>query len=459
VTFAQEKYKETFNASDDMMVSLNTSYTNIVFETWNKDKVEVEAYVEDEDLSEEERKRIFDTWDFGVMGNSSQVVITSNTDSQWDGMDEYATRSLLPQMDYLAPIMNEMLIPMMADFSLPTLPKKTEEKIGNVDFDYEAFKKDEKGYLKKFEAQMQEKFGNDFQKDMNQWGEDFAKQWEAKFNSSLKPTMQAKFQIWGKTYGNEMEAWGKSFENDMQKWAEQLGSQFGQGSFNFSQRVIINPNGTKTYIFNSLKSSRPNSGKANKFIIVRMPKGSKTELNVRHGEIKMADVTNIKATLKYSPFMADSVDGQETNISAAYAPVIVNNWKYGTLYVKFVDDVTLANVESINLKANSSDVKIGSLEKEAILSGSFGALQIDNVSKDFKTLDIYLENTDALIKIPNSAFSFKFNGKLSTLQIPKELNATQSKNYDRVTVKGFNKNEIGKGFLTINAGYSNVKLQ
>ena len=40
-----------------------------------------------------------------------------------------------------------------------------------------------------------------------------------------------------------------------------------------------------------MKSS---STKAKKKIIIRMPKGTKTDINVRHGEVKMADVYNIK---------------------------------------------------------------------------------------------------------------------------------------------------------------------
>ena len=39
--FSQEKFVESYNAGDDMLVTLKTSYTNVIFETWNKDKVEV----------------------------------------------------------------------------------------------------------------------------------------------------------------------------------------------------------------------------------------------------------------------------------------------------------------------------------------------------------------------------------------------------------------------------------
>lgn len=452
--FAQEKYSESFKASDDMVVTVNTSHTNVIFETWNKDKVEVEAYVEDENLSEEEKKKIFDSWNFSVMGNSNQVIISSNSGNAWRGMDDMAHQSVMPQMDFLGPLMNEMLLPMISEMNIPAL-----EHIGQIQFDYEAFEKDEEAYLKKFEAQMDEKFGKDFEKDMEAWGENFAKQWEQKFENELGPEMEKRMEAWGETFGKNMEAWGETIGKDMEKWAEQFEQQMEEGNGTFTKKVITTPNGSKTYLFKGNNAKPSKNTKANKYIIIKMPKNSKTEINVRHGEIKMADVTNVKATLNYSPFTANSIDGRETSINASYSPVIINNWKYGTLVVQFVQNCTLANVESINLQANSSDVAIGNIEKEAILSGSFGALQIDKVSTNFDTLNIFLENTDATVKLPATAFSFQFNGKKSTLQYPKSLQATQSKNYDRVLVRGFNTNKNSGNSLTINATYSNIKLQ
>ena len=51
-----------------------------------------------------------------------------------------------------------------------------------------------------------------------------------------------------------------------------------------------------------------------------MPKNTKTDINVRYGEIKMADAFNVKATLNHTPFTADRIDGVQTLINASYAP-------------------------------------------------------------------------------------------------------------------------------------------
>ena len=54
IVVAQNRHVESFNVGSDVLVSVNTSHTDVVFETWNKDRVEVEAYIEGDKLSEKE---------------------------------------------------------------------------------------------------------------------------------------------------------------------------------------------------------------------------------------------------------------------------------------------------------------------------------------------------------------------------------------------------------------------
>ena len=96
--------------------------------------------------------------------------------------------------------------------------------------------------------------------------------------------------------------------------------------------------------------------------------------------------------------------------------------------------------------------------KNALLSGSFGNLYIYNVATNFESIDIVLDNTDATIKIPDSAFSFYFDGKKSTLKYPKSLELNHTKKDKNVLVQGFNKSKNPNRMFTINANYSNVSL-
>jgi hypothetical protein len=241
----------------------------------------------------------------------------------------------------------------------------------------------------------------------------------------------------------------------MEEWAK----QFEEGGGNWSKQIMTDPHGNKSIIIQGDSKGEFKRVKATKTLRIKMPKGAKTEINVRHGEIKMADAYNVKATLNYSPFTANSIDGGNTLINAAYAPVKVNNWNNGTLLVKYIDDCQLNKVNRIELESNSSNVTINLVNNVAFLSGSFGDIKIKDVSDGFNSIRLDLDNTDAFIVIPNTAFTFDFNGKKSTLLYPRSLELNQQKQNGRVLVNGFNRSRNSNRSFTINAAYSNIKLQ
>ena len=190
-----------------------------------------------------------------------------------------------------------------------------------------------------------------------------------------------------------------------------------------------------------------------------MPKGTRTDINVRHGEVKMADATNLRATLNYSTLTANSIDGGSTLINASYAPVYVNNWKEGSLKINYVEDCKLNTVETINLDAVSSDVNIVNMAKGGRLSGSFGNLFIKNIASGFGQLDIRLENTDATLKLPNSAFVLDYDGKRSRVVYPESLKVNKTSRGDRTLIEGYNGSSSASSKLSITAMYSKVSMQ
>lgn len=446
--YSQKNYIESFNVADDVEVSINTSFTNVVFETWNKNKVEVEAYIDGEKLSEKDKQDLMKNWDLDITGNSKKVSITSNASNQSFVMND------MPQLEFIGPMMENMVMPMIQNIQVPPLPEGLLEDLGNIQFDYEECQKDEEAYMKKFNAQIEKKFGKDFEKKMEAWGKSFEASWDEKKGDSISEAYGKTMEAWGENFGKQMEAWGEAYGKKMEAWAEQLEKEGG----NYTKTVTKSKNGTSTVIQGS-RSNNINNGNAKKTIIIRLPKNAKTNVNIRHGDLKMADANNIRANLDYTSFTANSVDGGQTLINASYAPVIVNSWKQGVLNVKYVDNCRIENVQNVNLQANSSDVRIGNITNQAFLSGSFGDLSIAKISDGFETIDIRLENTDAKVKVPVGAFSFYFNGKKSTLKYPKSLQLKESKSADRVLVKGYNQNNTSNKTITINSSYSNVSLQ
>lgn len=452
VGYSQKNYVESFNVADDVEVTVNTSYTNIIFETWNKNKVEVEAYIEGEKLSEKEKQDAMKNWDLNISGNSKNVNISSNAGNQSFAMGN------MPEMDFIGPMMENMVMPLIQNIQVPPLPPDLLENLGNIQFDYNAYQKDEEGYMKKFEAQMDKKFGKDFQKKMEDWGKSFEHSFNDEKADSIGEAYGKKMEAWGEAYGKRMEAWGEEYGKKMEAWASQIEKNYESEGNNYSKTVTKSPNGT-SIIIQGNRSTNVNNGNAKKTIIIRLPKNAKTNVNIRHGNLKMADANNLKANLDYTPFKANSIDGGQTLISASYAPVVINTWKQGVLNVKYVDNCAIETVQNINLQANSSDVRIGNITNQAFLSGSFGDLEINNIADGFETLDIRLENTDAKVRMPVGAFSFYFNGRKSTLKYPKSLQLKESKNADRVLVKGFNQNNSSNKTITINSTFSNVSLQ
>ncbi|MAL58837.1 MAG: hypothetical protein CMC14_02195 [Flavobacteriaceae bacterium] len=510
IVSAQNKYKESFKASNDMVVEVNTSYTNVIFETWNKDFVEVEAFVDNKELSEKERKEIFDNWKFDVLGNSKKVVITSNPSHYGEGIGLFGGADALKSLKALKslekmPVLEEM--PNFAfdfNFDIPEVPELKEFPVwpfngdrpnlknGNeynyfhdrngktTTFDRGEYKKNKQAYVDKLNKKHNsnasvkdvdnwldrvDAWSKDIEDVMEDWGENFGKKFETQFGPEFEKKMERWGEEFGEKFGKDMEKWGEEFGKDMEKWGEEFGKnmeewakQFEENGGNYSSKIFIDEDGNKNFLFEGSKGLHF-SGKANKTIIVRMPKGTKTNVNVRHGELKMANAYNMKATLNYSPLTANSIDGGQTLINASYAPVQVNSWVNGSLKVNYVEDCRLNTVSEINLQSNSSDVSINELLKSGVLSGSFGNLYVLKVAPTFTSVDITLENTDAALKLPNTAFDFYYNGKKSQLQHPKFLQLTETKNFDRKLLKGFNKANASGKTITINANYSNLKVQ
>ncbi|MDX1462731.1 MAG: hypothetical protein R3359_06710, partial [Marinirhabdus sp.] len=327
--------------------------------------------------------------------------------------------------------------------------KQTDRWLDDLDAWSEKLEKSMEKWGEKFGKSFEQNFGPDFEKRMEEWGENFGKSFEENFG----PEFEKRMQEWGENFGKKMEAWGAQFEKDAEKWAEKYDGDY-------TKEEIVDENGNRTTIIRSGTNAKKSTNKkAKKTIIIRMPKNTKTDINVRHGEIKMADVTNVRATLNYAALTANSIDGGKTLINASYAPIEVNYWGNGVLAVQYVDSCTLNSVDTINLSSNSSNVVINELKKDAYIKGFIGSLFINKIGSNFSSIDIVLDDTNASLVLPSSEYTFYFNGRKSTLQYPKSLQASHRKEYGRVLVNGFNKNRNAQRSLTVNANYSNVKIK
>ncbi len=443
-SFAQTRMNKTFKTSPEVNIELDSRHTNIIIENWDRNEVQLEAYLEGDTGDNVNTEKLLRSWKLDASASRDKIKIISgsagnmNMDMDIDMAALEGSLSELP--DLLGPLMENLVGPILNNIAENPLPPGFAEDMKGMRFDYDAYKKDGDKYMKKWEAEFEKKFGKKYEAKMEKWAEKMAKNSE-----EYEKKYEAKMEAWSKDFEKDMEAWGEEFGKKMEAWGEQFGKQFEAQMENRGGRAFIMEDGK--------------SVKSKKTIKLKIPRDAKLELNVRHGELKLgSNIKNLKADLSHSRLSANHISGKNTNITAAYSPVKVGLWEYGVLSTQFVKNCNLDKVISIKLDSNSSDVVINELRETGVLSGSFGKLEIRNLGSGFETLNISLENSDLELNIPDTAFNFSFNGMQSSIKHPSRLKLKSSKSYDNEILNGYNRSREGNSNITIKANFSDVLI-
>ena len=243
-----EKTSQTINTSKDVTIDLKTSYTNIEIDTWDSNKIEVQAYIESSELSKEELEKVLKDWDVSITGSGDRVSISTRGGSNYgDWNVSHITEEVMDALNDLKfeiadipemPVMPEM--PPMPEMNfnievpeMPELPELPElpEGVHSVNFDSKAYEKEGEAYLERWSQEYEDKYGKEYKDKMKAWAKEFSK---IDFDSySVK--MEAWGEKFGKNFGDKfgknMETWGKEFSKnfdekwvkDMEKWGEEFG--------------------------------------------------------------------------------------------------------------------------------------------------------------------------------------------------------------------------------------------
>ena len=162
-------YTEEFSTKDNVLIDLNTRHTDIEIETWNKNKVVIEATIEIMGTTEERAEEIIKNWKFKALGNTNEIEITSKTNNlfskrvivsgdddlihinDFDFVVPEVSVGNLAILDSLHIVMPDavhfpelMIIPEMNDFHF---------SFDSLSFDYQKYKNDE-NYLKQWQEEM-----------------------------------------------------------------------------------------------------------------------------------------------------------------------------------------------------------------------------------------------------------------------------------------------------------------
>ncbi|MFL0352384.1 hypothetical protein [Xanthomarina sp. GH4-25] len=467
-----DKISQSIKVADNVTIDLNTNYTNIEIDTWNKDIIEIEAYVESSSLSKEELKKHLDAWKIQVEGANDFVSISSGANHQsWahtNGLFNEQSLNALQNLEFeLAnmPVMEGLFESLhLAEMpEMPEMPKLPElpEGMTNSDFDYEQYEKEGDAYMEKWSKEFSEKYGKAYAKQMKAW----AKQVES---SDEMKEFQKRMEVWGEQFG---ERFGEKFGKEMEAWGEQFGKEMEEQARVMEARMEAEDH--RNHAMNnrhqahearqqamenrqqSLLESRSdvNNLKIKKTIKIKMPKGAKLKVNVKYGELIMASlIQNLKADISHTKLVANSIDGSKTSINASYSPVIISNWIMGELKLNYVENATINTVNRLVLSANSSNINIGTLQGNAIIDGSFGDLVIESMSDAFNNLNIILENSNARVSLPKTDYNLQYKGKYSSLKHPK-------KTTDEVNASFSTGNLTSNKTIVVNAKYSEVELR
>ena len=468
-------YTESFEVGKDAVLDINTSYADIEFDTWNQDKVTVTATFELEGATEQEAKDYYASTPIEIMGNSKKVSITSK--SQRMGL--FPSRDFdfdFGDFDIDIPDVSTFIIempeigPLPEMLEMPPLPMTAAFR-----FDYDAYKEDGEAYMKKWQENFDKSFDKEHQKRLEEWGEKMEKRAE-KMQQQMEERSQ-KMEANEKRRSELVEKRTEALQEKREAHAERrselvekrekliqnraaaldsLAEKRDAAHRLFFQRdsIISAPN-----VFYSSAAGEKKKYKVKKVIRIKMPKGMRIQMNVRHGEVKLAENTkNLNATLSHASLWASSIDGNETKVSASYTPVSVQKWNHGQLHANYSKNVALDEVMNLQLSATSSNVTINEMLGKAFITSDFGPLVIKSVGNSFEELDLSLKNGELHLSLPNSPTAMYLKGTNSELSIPKGLLLTATKNGNTTIHKGNHLKNGGSATIQITSEYSDIVI-
>ena len=462
------KAVQSVKVNKEVTVELNTSHSNIEVDTWNKDYVEVEAYIESRKLTKEELKTYLKKWKVELNGSGNRVTINSKGSSGlWDSEmnSELFENESLEALSNINLDLDLNLKPLLEGLksleSLKDLPEalkalripESPDGNYNLDFDFDKYQKEGEKYLDVWSKKYKKEYGAEYEQEMREWAKSIKQSDIDKLEKDLG--------VWGEQFGKELEkafedGFGKDFEDKMEKWGEEFGKKFekefapaiekwGEEFGKAFEAKMEDAFGDKTSSNKKVIKDKD----LIKTIKIKMPKKAKLKLNVRHGELKMASILqNVKADISHGSLLAQTIDGSSTSINVAYSSVFIKEWKSGELNLKYVEDAMIQHVDQLMLNSVSSTIGLDYIKGNTIIDGSFGELTIHNILPTFNNLNIVLENSDAMLKLPkNVDYKLFFKGNRSQFN---------NKTVSNKKIDNFPNSTSSNNTIVINAKYSNV---
>ena len=394
-----KKFTENFKVNKDVEVAINASNTKINVITWNKNEVEVTAFIEIEGLSKEEAEKYFKNWNFEALGNKNKVKIMAKGNNSL-GLEHNFT--IFNNMDFTFPKIE------MPNFDSIVIPDM------NFDFNFDfAFAFDSINILDNLD---------DFDKNLSKTGEysfdwndgvnkitiKSKKEWEAFKNSKKYKLLKLKMR-------QEKLKMERSFAKSKIEMKKGLAKAKLEYKKIDKEKIKKELQAAKEQIlkmklnFNSNIDSIRIDGKkikVNKRLEIKVPKSATFDLNTRHCAVKFPN-TVASGKISYGTFDASNLTGGKLTID--YAPVNINALDACTLFLNNVTDAKIASVTNSKISNNSSGVSILTIKENVAINSKFGELTIEKIIPNYQSFNMFLDYTDTTIHLSNIPKSFVYD--------------------------------------------------
>lgn len=457
-------YEETFNVGDNAVLDINTSHADIQFETWGKDQVQIEAVIELEGASKEEAEAYFKKGGIKIVGNSREITISTGSENSWH------FSSSLTDLDNIHIEIPDFpdLEPLFLDLQLPEL-----SKIPNVSpmppmppvppvqsFNYGKYKKEGEKYLEEWKKEFDKSFDKDYKKRLEEWSERVNERVQERKERLEERNQERKKHLEERSQEREERVQEHKLRMVKRKKVVEEHKKAMKEHNEVKRSFIISRNGDEPNVFYRSFDGANKKYKVKKTIKIKMPKSVKLKINVRHGEVKLAENTrNINATLSYARLLAATIEGDKTNIMASYSPVSVQKWNYGKLRTDYSEKVDLKEVRNLRLNSISSAITIDRLLDNAHLTTNLGNLVINSVSNDFADLEVFVSNGELKCRLPTSDFTIYVTANKSDIDYPSNLNMKVNKDHLTTFYKGYHKQKNENKVILINSKFSDIVLE
>lgn len=448
-------FTEVFLVGDQTVLNINTSKVDFEFETWENDRVEIITQLTLEDSGDKDWEKYLENNPVEISGNSREISISSTSDSRlsyFKGLAVKSSDSIYPFiMEHLLDNVEILDLPELAvipDF--PIMPPMPLIEFGP--FDYEAYKKGGDKYMEKWSKNFSKNFDKQYEENMKEWAskvEANAKEWEERNKEKLEEREQRMLER-----VEEMEARAEERNQRMAAYHKQKSEQLKAKGLRLESK---GDHSSKEYLHKKFNYNTP---KVEKVIKIKLPKGLKVIMNVKHGEVKMASsMNNVKASLRYASLLASSIEGEDTQITASYSPMVINTWDKGGLEASFCNKIQLDEVRNLRLIAKSSNIVIKNVLEDLHVINDFGQTDIQKISAQSGNTFVQLKNGSLTGQLPKGDYEVFVYENLSSVILPdaisiKKMSKPIDENHRLI------KNRIQKNpTLIINSEYSDVVLK